>query len=78
VLAHAVDAPYTTRRPEAQRRVAMPDPEPKKNPPSPPKPEDSGGDIPRPPRTLTAALVGGAIGGFIGALAGSIVQAMGS
>ena len=47
---------------------------PKKDAPTPPKPEDSGGDVPRPPHTLAAALVGGAIGGFVGALVGSMMH----
>jgi hypothetical protein len=38
--------------------------------------DDSGGDVPRPPNVLAAALLGGAVGGFIGAVAGVIVSGM--
>jgi len=49
--------------------------EPKKTP-NDPQPDDSGGDVPRPPHVARAALIGGAVGGFVGALLGSVVQAM--
>jgi hypothetical protein len=48
---------------------------PKKEPTNP-EPSDAGGDVPRPPHVLAAALVGGAVGGFVGALVGTVVEAM--
>ena len=52
------------------------EPTPQKKPPDP-EPEDAGGDVPVPPRSvLAAALTGGAIGGFVGALVGTVVHAM--
>jgi hypothetical protein len=48
----------------------------KKDPAPNPSPDDAGGDVPRPPHVLAAALVGGAVGGFVGALVGTVVEAM--
>ena len=48
----------------------------KKKQPQDPQPDDSGGDVPKPPHIARAALIGGAVGGFVGALVGSVVQAM--
>ena len=56
--------------------MSPPNEETPKKPPTDPAPEDSGGDIPRPPRVHLAAMIGGAVGGFVGALAGTIVDAM--